>query len=400
MRKRYDATGNYIGAHNVIFDGISDNAFLDQAYFDMWGINSKEEIYFYYDESNNCRKFWLDYEKTDFNHNPDADFVLAGVASEKELDLSFDEIRDKFKLQKNMNELKSKSFFRGKDFLNCIGMKPVTALFSLINEYDLFIHYVHINNFFYTIVEILDSITNPEEIASFGFDYFKLKSTLFDMLHPKIGKVSEIMIKYAYPNIKTDNISGFCLDLCNLLGPKYEMKPEEKYIWGVLRRAAEKDKLLFIQDNEDYLLQEDYAFFYVDRIMLFPKSNHCFDEELSIQNEVERLIKEYGKGKAVNYCFVNSTKNCMVQISDLVAGLLGKMFLFFNTVETKDFRKIVCALSDMQIENLCELQRLRMKSDLRNKGFLHNITALDMLDKENKFFNLAFSEQKKRNIKE
>ena len=76
------------------------------------------------------------------------------------------------------------------------------------------------------------------------------------------------------------------------------------------------------------------------------------------------------------------------------------MFLFFNTVETKDFRKIVCALSDMQIENLCELQRLRMKSDLRNKGFLHNITALDMLDKENKFFNLAFSEQKKRNIKE
>lgn len=378
---------------------MKKNAFLDQTYLDMWGINTNEEMFFYYDESNNCRKFWLDYDKTDFNHNPDADFVLGGVASQKELDLSFGEIQERFRLQKSMNELKSKSFFRGRDFLNCIGMKTVTALFSLINEYDLFIHYVHVNNFFYTIVEILDSITDPEEIDSFGFDYFGLKSTLFDMLHPQIGQVSEIMIKYAYPNIKTDSISDFCLDLCNLLGPKYEMKPEEKYVWGVLRRAAEKDKLLFIQDNEDYLLQEDYAFFYVDRIMKFPRSNHCFDEELSIQNEVERLIREYGNAEPVNYRFVNSTNNCMVQISDLVVGLLGKMFLFFNTVEAKDYRKIVCTLSDNQVENLCELHRLRMKSDSRNKGFLQNITALAMLDKQNEFFDLVYSEWKNRKIK-
>jgi hypothetical protein len=71
------------------------------------------------------------------------------------------------------------------------------------------------------------------------------------------------MLKYAYPNIKTEDIRGFCLDLCGLLGPEYEMKPEEKYVYGVLNRAAGNDKLLFIQDNEDYLLQEDYASFYI-----------------------------------------------------------------------------------------------------------------------------------------
>ena len=54
-------------------ENMKKNAFLDQTYLDMWGINTNEEMFFYYDESNNCRKFWLDYDKTDFNHNPDAD---------------------------------------------------------------------------------------------------------------------------------------------------------------------------------------------------------------------------------------------------------------------------------------------------------------------------------------
>ncbi len=375
---------------------INGTLFPDQIYFDIWGVNTKEEMFFYYDESNNCRKFWLNSDKEDFNHDPDADFVLAGVASEKELNFSFEKIQELFGLQKNMKELKSKTFFRGKDFLSCVGTKTVTALFSLINEYGLFIHYVHINNFFYTIVEILDSITDPEEIYSFGFDYFELKSVLFEMLHPRIKKVSEIMLKYAYPNIKTEDIRGFCLDLCALLGSKYEMKPAEKYICGVLRRAAENDKLLFVQNNEDYMLQENYASFYVDRIMTFSKSKHCFDEELSIQSEVERLLRAYGSESLNSYNFVESTNNCMIQISDLVAGLLGKMFIFFNTTCKGDFRKIVKKLTDLQIENLCELQQLRRKSDSRNKGFLHSITAITLLNKENDFFDMVYEEQNKR----
>lgn len=128
------------------------------------------------------------------------------------------------------------------------GTKTVEVLFSLINEFDLFIHYVHINNFFYTIVEILDLITDPGEIDSFGFDYFGLKSVLFDMLHPRKKSVSEIMLKYAYPNIKTEDIRSFCLDLCELFGTKYEMRPEEKYVYSVLNRAAGYDKQLFGAD--------------------------------------------------------------------------------------------------------------------------------------------------------
>ena len=70
-----------------------------------------------------------------------------------------------------------------------------------------------------------------------------------------------------------------------------------------------------------------------------------------------------------------------MQISDLVADLLGKMFYFFNSTSKVSSRRIVEELSDLQIENLCELQRLRMKSDDRNKGFLQSITAIGLLNK-------------------
>lgn len=35
------------------------NPFSKKEYYDMCGVNTEEKLHFYYDESNNCRKFWL-----------------------------------------------------------------------------------------------------------------------------------------------------------------------------------------------------------------------------------------------------------------------------------------------------------------------------------------------------
>ena len=58
------------------------NIFRDNGLEELWGVNVNERLHFYYDESNNCRKFWINPDINDFNHDEDADFVLAGVASE------------------------------------------------------------------------------------------------------------------------------------------------------------------------------------------------------------------------------------------------------------------------------------------------------------------------------
>ena len=372
------------------------NPFSDKEYFSMWGVNTEEDMHFYYDESNNCRKFWLDSTKENFNYDFRSDFVLAGIAIKNEFQISFEELRQRFSLQKNAVELKSKSLFGGKNFLQCMGTKQVTALNKLFSDYDLYIHYSHVNNFYFTIVEILDSIATPKEIYDFGFDYFMLKTTFYNMLFPNIDNVIQTMIKYSYPNIKTENIKDFCDGLLNSIDLRIEQKPEEKFVSGMLKRASKSTEMIFIQNNVDFIMQEDYSQFYIDPILKFPKAMHHFDEELSIQTKVLETISIFEEG-VTNYEFVNSKDNTMIQISDLVAGLLGKMFTFINSIPNKDMRKTVTSLNDTQIVNCLAFNGLRIKSDLRNKGLLHSVTALGILDKLNRFFDLVECEYKRRN---
>ncbi len=69
----------------------------DEVYFKMWGVNADEKMFIYYDESNNCRRLWLDANKEDFNADCYSDFTLAGVASCEKIDISFDELRKRFR---------------------------------------------------------------------------------------------------------------------------------------------------------------------------------------------------------------------------------------------------------------------------------------------------------------
>lgn len=372
------------------------NPFSDKDYLSIWGVNTEEKMHFYYDESNNCRKFWLDSDKTNFNHDFRADFVLAGIATDKEYQIPFEELKQRFRLQKNVVELKSKSLFKGKDFLQSMGTKQATALIKLFSDYDLYIHYSNVNNFYYTIVEILDSIVTPDEIDEFGFNYFGLKTTFYDMLVPSIDEVIQIMIKYSYPNIKTTDIEAFCNALMDAIDSQYIQKTDQKFVFGMLKRASKSLELVFIQDNIDYVMQEDYSIFYVDTIMKFSKSMHHFDEELSIQDKVARTVSEFDKD-ATNYEFINSKDNTMIQISDLVAGLLGRMFFFINSVSSyNEIRKKVIELNDIQVINCKHFNELRIKSNFHNKGFLHSTTTVGIIKRLDFFFDLVDGEYNRR----
>lgn len=372
------------------------NPFSDKDYLSIWGVNTEEKMHFYYDESNNCRKFWLDSDKTNFNHDFRADFVLAGIATDKEYQIPFEELKQRFRLQKNVVELKSKSLFKGKDFLQSMGTKQATALIKLFSDYDLYIHYSNVNNFYYTIVEILDSIVTPDEIDEFGFNYFGLKTTFYDMLVPSIDEVIQIMIKYSYPNIKTTDIEAFCNALMDAIDSQYIQKTDQKFVFGMLKRASKSLELVFIQDNIDYVMQEDYSIFYVDTIMKFSKSMHHFDEELSIQDKVARTVSEFDKD-ATNYEIINSKDNTMIQISDLVAGLLGRMFFFINSVSSyNEIRKKVIELNDIQVINCKHFNELRIKSNFHNKGFLHSTTTVGIIKRLDFFFDLVDGEYNRR----
>lgn len=69
---------------------------VEQEWYAMQGFKTDIKCHFYYDESNNCRKFWVrtnqKNSEKEFNVNPYEDFVLAGVVAKQELDVSFEEL--------------------------------------------------------------------------------------------------------------------------------------------------------------------------------------------------------------------------------------------------------------------------------------------------------------------
>ena len=75
---------------------------MQQELCEMWGIDNQKKYVFYYDESNNCRKFWVDDSKQQFNTDFTSDFVLAGLVKKDEdvIETSLETFRKSLRLQK------------------------------------------------------------------------------------------------------------------------------------------------------------------------------------------------------------------------------------------------------------------------------------------------------------
>ena len=369
---------------------------LQQELCDMWGINNQTRYVFYYDESNNCRKFWVDDSKQQFNTDYTAGFVLAGLVKKEgdTVDVSLETFRKPLKLQGNVEEIKFSKLYSKGDFLQCVKEKRLFETLSWIDKSPFYIHYTNVNNLFYTLVEIFDSIVKPDEISEFGYDYFKMKSVFYYMFKEKADELQILMFKYKYPNIQREKIEAFCNELLFLLGSRREMKEEEKFLAGMLARASKSDELVFLHDNDDYIMQENYAEFYADSIRKYQKSTHIFDEETTVQDIVKRQIAQ-GENMADNFKFVKSETDIFVQLSDVIAGILGKLFKYINSTSVNQRRKDVEGLSKIQVENILFIDKLRMDADRENPGFLCSIGPWDGIRILNRFFEMVRSREEK-----
>lgn len=339
---------------------------MQQELCDMWGINNQTKYVFYYDESNNCRKFWVDDSKQQFNTDYTADFVLAGLVKKEgdTVDVSLETFRKPLKLQGNVEEIKFSKLYAKGDFLQCVKEKRLFETLSWIDKSPFYIHYTNVNNLFYTLVEIFDSIVEPDEISDFEYDYFKMKSVFYYMFKGKADELQVLMFKYKYPNIQREDVEAFC------------------------------NELLFLHDNDDYIMQENYAEFYADPIRKYQKSTHIFDEETTVQDIVKKQIAQ-GKNMADNFKFVKSETNIFVQLSDVVAGILGKMFKYINSTSVNQRRKDIQSLSKIQVDNILLIDKLRMEADRENPGFLCSIGPWDGIGILNSFFEMVRNREEK-----
>lgn len=345
----------------------------------VWKLNGikpfNEEMTFYYDESGNCRKFYL----TDNGFNdPEAikgDFVLAGIAHNgKSYEIDLVSLHEALEYKEGQKELKFKHLYHNSaDFVSFMGSKRATEFLEWLDKSGLYIHYSALNNLFYSLVDIVDSLweTHPMCIMYFG----DIKNALYDFTIEHQDEVIDILIRHTYPDVK-DTVS-FCYELCDLIS-KYN--DDSTYNLGfflelfrqMLKAAGKMGKLPFIQDNEPNMLIKEYYLFYLERCEIFSKSLHIFDEEKAVEKDLSN-IQLYEHGKILNhYKFVKSHENIFVQISDMIAGLLRRLFIFLDEKSIGEIKSLAEKLNENQINNFNILWRSISRSNEKSPLLIKN----------------------------
>lgn len=337
-----------------------------------------EEMTFYYDESGNCRKFSL--TESGFNNDEaiKENFVLAGVAYEgKKFEIDISELHKIFHYQSNQKELKFRHLYHNStDFISFMDSDRLTNFIKWLNESELYIHFSTMNNLFYSLVDIVDSLyeTNPLCISYFS----NIKSAFYDFVIEHQDETIDILIKHSYPNVK--NVCNFCDDLCSLI---YSYNDDTKYYPGffleflrqMIKTAGKLGKMAFIQDNDDYILIKEYYLLYLERCEIFSKSRHFFDEEKEVQKEFKNIQLYENKIELNNWKFVKSTENIYVQLSDLIAGLFRELFLFLDSYTIDEIKEIALTFNNNQITNFLIILKLINKSNDKSLYLIKNANS-------------------------
>ncbi|MDO5155150.1 MAG: hypothetical protein Q4D51_04215 [Eubacteriales bacterium] len=349
---------------------------IKKSIFKLNGIAPFEEkMTFYYDESGNCRKFSLTERGFNSTDALKGDFVLAGVAHDGltfKIDVS--SLHAALEYKEGQKELKFKHLYHNStNFLNFIASKRATGFLEWLNDSGLYIHYSALNNLFYSLVDIVDSLWKTHPMCLMYF--WDIKSALYDFVIEHQSEVIDILIRHTYPDVK--DASSFCDELCDLIRTYND---EDVYDPGfflelfrqMLKTAGKLDRVVFIQDNEPYLLIKEYYLFYLERCEIFSKSQHVFDEEKTVQKQLAD-IELYEDGKLINNRqFVKSHENIYVQISDMFAGLLRKLFMFLDENSIEKIHDIAIGLNDSQINNFKIIWSLISRSDKKSHLFIKN----------------------------
>lgn len=351
------------------------------------------EYTFFYDETNNSRLFRI--TETDFNVSKDEDFVLGGlVYGGKHKAFDMEKLLQSLRLQPTMKEVKRKHIAPGNSFLECVNSRKLQTLLEWIIENKIYIHFMAMNNLYFGVVDIVDSLIADTELSGLPWEYIThMKNALYKYINADIACIHEVFLHYGYPNIADENVHEFCEVL---IGWIEEIKAENEAddfvlesVRQLLKSARKKKKLCFLIDNENLMLMDGYESLYIEPIYMFPNSEHIFDEETEIMKKICSTPIILGGNELRNYSFVKSTENRMVQLSDVIIGIIGKLMLYANVSTLPEIKKEMASLSPQQEKNISLLNNLINASSDHCLAFVHYTANFFEMEKVTSILTMA-----------
>ena len=332
----------------------------------------------HYDETNNIRRLHITPEGLNVRNL--RSFVLGGIAHrETPQELEFKDLRSLFKLQKTVPELKLEYLGKG-DFPSLLNCKKIGTLLSWLDGQDLFVHYQIVDPFFYSIVDIIDSIPFSDggyaELFRFNFQF---KSDLCKVLRADVDATADLLGSYNYPDIGLVRRKAFIAELINLLEVRRHVLPPFRLqmLKDVLQIAKRFDKLQFLEDETLGRLIDSFCNFYLNRFAIFKNATHILDNEEVIDSHLRKFDLRAGSAPLENVSFVDSRDCPWVQVSDAVVGILGKLIYFGNCTSGEAITDAQSKFTDQQHVNFQTLVRIIKRSIQECPFFAHYVAPLE-----------------------
>ena len=329
----------------------------------------------YCDESSNAIKFRFKDETGKLNVDWRNDFVLAGVAYEDDTQpFDIDELFASFKLQKTVTDAKLGNIakYNGVDvnrFIDILKSKKVNLFLSALWTSNIYIHWSTQSLLYFALVDIVDSVMNIPLMSN------RIKNALYKYVRFDLDYFLEFLARYSYPNIKKEKVENFCEEFIYWIESIEPVSHEDEFCLEFLRQGAKSSKksgdLLFLTENRDNLLIENFVPIYASRLGEFPSSTIHFDKCGIAEENIDRLANAFCDIKKPTYDFLDSTENRWIQICDFVSGMIAALLAFVNENDIDEINAALEIFDETQKNNLKLLTQLIRKSSTKNKYFDH-----------------------------
>lgn len=331
----------------------------------------------FFDETSNCVKYRFKDVEGQTNSPWYNDFVIGGIAYLGDtFPINLDDLFAQFKIQKSAlgdPKLKHIAKYNGEDpsrFLDILKSKNVSLLLkSLYNADNVYIHWSNQNLLFYSLVDIIDSISDH------AIYNIHLKNLLYEAAVSD-NRIMNLLAKYDYPNIKEGAILEFSKELKLWFTKMRDDSTIEEYdnwnylISKIATVQTQKD-LLFITNNKSLMLIDNFVPLYSLRIQIFANSELYFDECGIVQDNIDGFVDVLCPDRKNTFEFLNSKNDRLISLSDIIIGMTGALQAYINTHSINRIKKDISKLSNTQRENLRMFFKLRLKSSLYNMYFEH-----------------------------
>lgn len=335
-------------------DFVRETSVLLNPQISMNDVNKQYK--FYVDETNNIRSFKL--TSIGFNTDESKFFVLGGLVFEKDMSLkTINLLWNRIPESKKQSELKFKTIKQGAKSFDDLLKKPYfQQIINWLYENSCWIHFYYMDNFYYSIVDIVDSLPFDSDLEILQKSKH-LKTALYQVIKYNRSKSLAIFRDNTYPNVTKPR--RFLKALEELVSEYMTSDAYNVYyadrddnslqiIQQKLKRACPQE-LIFLSGNEPQKLIEEYYLFYSQMFMLFGNSKFIFDHEVEIEKNLKQL-----KIKKPNYQFVESnllkakekkefvdeSTHKLIQLSDIIVGMIGMFLEYINSDDVQFLQNI------------------------------------------------------------